>query len=250
MAVLAPTGLTLLCLDSTQRCSALSNGDGTESKIGHSACRVPTTGEHGGVTDLQDWDRRTAGLLEDAYVAAGAGPGGSGSTDPSEGAWRAKRQHLAIPMDVDGTWLDAGCANGHLLVTLPIWAVERGVSIEPYGLELLPRVAELARSLHPHLTGRIWVGSVMSWTPPTRFRYVTVTDDVVPPDRLGELVDRLLGEFLAPEGRLIISSYTPTNARHRPLFEDLASSGYPPDGIIQIDRPGRPPLLTAWLDPR
>jgi hypothetical protein len=200
------------------------------------------------VSDWAEWDRRTAARLEDAYVAAGAGPGGSGSTDVSEGAWRAKRQHLAVPMDRDGTWLDVGCANGNLLVTLPVWAAERGVAIEPHGLELLPRVAELARSLHPELAGRIWTGSVMSWTPPTRYRYVTVPDDVVPPDQLGALLDRLLRDFVQPRGRLVVSSYTDRHQAPRPLFDDLAASGHRPDGIIRIDRPGRAPLLTAWVD--
>jgi hypothetical protein len=200
------------------------------------------------MSDLLEWDRRTAALLEDAYVAAGAGPGGSGSRDPSEGAWRAKRQHLAVPMDEDGTWLDIGCANGHLLITLPTWAAERGVTVEPHGLELLPRVAELARSLHPRLAGSIWTGSVMSWAPPARFRYVTAPDDVVPPDRLGDLVARLRTDFVASGGRVIISSYTDTGKRPRPLFDDLTRAGHPPDGVIHIDRPGRSPLMTGWFD--
>jgi hypothetical protein len=34
----------------------------------------------------------------------------------------------------------------------------------------------------------------------------------------------------------------------RPLFDDLATAGHPPDGVIRIDRPHRHPLLTAWLD--
>src|SRR5258705_12745560 len=91
------------------------------------------------VSELEAWDRRTSDLIEEAYLLAGAGPGGSGSTDLSEGAWRMKRQHLAVPMDADGDWLDVGCANGHLLATLPSWAAERGLAIEPHGLELLPR---------------------------------------------------------------------------------------------------------------
>lgn len=201
------------------------------------------------MSDFLDWDRRTAGLLEEAYLAAGAGPGGSGSTDVSEGTWRAKRQHLAIPMDQDGTWLDVGCANGHLLATLPGWASERGIMIKPYGLELLPRVAKLAQSLHPHLADSIWTGSVMSWTPHMRFRYVTVLDDVVPPDRLGDLVARLLNDFVAHGGRLIVSAYgAPPEGNSRDLFQDLTAAGHPPDGTIHIDRPGRNPLRTAWLN--
>ncbi len=195
-----------------------------------------------------DWDRRTAVLLEDAYVAAGAGPGGSGSSDLSDGQWRAKRQHLAVPMDADGTWLDVGCANGHLLVTLPRWVSERGITIAPHGLEVLPRVADLARALHPDLAGAIWTGSVMSWAPPTRFRYVTALDDAVPDDRLGALVDRLLEEFVAPGGRLILSSYTDSGGSPRRLFDELTAVGHPPHGVIRIDRPHRHPLLTAWID--
>ena len=197
---------------------------------------------------FEEWDRRTAALLEDAYVAAGEGPRGSGSTEASEGAWRAKRQHLAGPMDLDGTWLDVGCANGHLLATLPCWAAERGITIEPHGLEVLPRVAELARVLHPHLASVIWTGSVMSWTPPRRFDYVTALDEAVPPDRLGVLVDRLLEGLVAPGGRLILSSYTNRDQPPRPLVEDLAAHGHVPDGVIRIDRPHRAPLLSVWFD--
>ena len=148
-------------------------------------------------------DPRTRSLrdqLERAYLAAGAGPGGSGSSETSEGAWRAKRQHLCVPMDGDGTWLDVGCANGHLLATLPAWCAERGISIEPYGLELLPALAELARSLEPGLADRIWTGSVMTWTPSRRFTYVTALDDQVPPGRLADLVARLLGSSWSQAG--------------------------------------------------
>jgi hypothetical protein len=200
------------------------------------------------VSDLEAWDQRTAERLERAYLAAGAGPGGSGSTETSEGAWRAKRQHLCAPMDGDGAWLDVGCANGHLLATLPAWCAERSVRIEPSGLELIPALAEVARSLHPGLADRIWTGSVMTWTPPRRFTYVTALDDQVPAGRLGDLVARLLGEFVEPGGRLIVSSYTERDGVPRALFDDLRDAGYPPNGMIRIDRPRRHPLLSAWID--
>jgi hypothetical protein len=151
-------------------------------------------------------------------------------------------------MDTDGSWLDVGCANAHLLVTLPAWAAERGVIIEPGGLELIPRVAELARSLHPDLADRIWTGSVMTWIPPYKFRYVTTPDDVVPPRRLEALIERLRAEFVEPGGRIIVSSYTNRGERPRSLFSDLSDCGHAPSGVIHIDRPNRNPLLTAWID--
>ena len=200
------------------------------------------------VSEFDRWDERTAELLEDTYLASGAGPRGSGSADDSEGDWRAKRQHLSIPMDTDGSWLDVGCANGHLLVTLPRWAAERGVRIEPSGLELIPRVADLARRLNPELAHRIWTGSVMTWAPPMTYRYVTVPDDVVPRHHLGTLVDRLQDAFVEPGGRIVISAYTGPGDRPRSLFDDLTDCGHPPSGTIHIDRPNRNPLLTAWID--
>jgi len=195
-----------------------------------------------------EWDQRTADLLEAAYVAAGAGPGGSGSGDLTEGGWRAKRQHLAVPFDRDGDWLDVGCANGHLMATLPGWVAERGPEIEPFGLELLPTVAELARTTFPHLADRIWAGSAMSWTPPRRFDFVTVLEDCVPPVELKAMVKRMFDEFVSPGGRLIVSSYANRDVAPRPLFDELAAHGFAPDGRIHIDRPGRFSLVTAWID--
>ena len=200
------------------------------------------------VTDLDAWDAQTRELLETAYIAAGDGPQGSGSGHASLGDWRAKRQHLATPIDRDGTWLDVGCANGLLMATLPAWCAERNVSIEPFGLELIAKVADLARSLHPHLADRIWTGSAMQWSPPQQFTYVTAIEDQVPPGRLGDLVNRLLEVFVAPGGRLILSAYTNPTDKPRDLFADLTTSGHEPDGKIFIERPGRGPLITAWLD--
>jgi hypothetical protein len=88
----------------------------------------------------------------------------------------------------------------------------------------------------------------MQWSPPRRFTYVTAIEDQVPPDRLGDLVDRLLDMFVAPNGRLIISAYTNPGDNPRDLFADLASCGHKPDRTIYIERPGRGPLITAWLD--
>ncbi len=170
------------------------------------------------MNDFDAWDARTRDLLEQAYVEAGDGPRGSGSGQASLGDWRAKRQQLAVPMDRDGTWLDVGCANGFLMATLPSWCAERDVTIEPYGPELLPKVADLARALHPTLAERIWTGSVMQWSPPQLFTYVTTLEDQVPPDRLGDLVGRLLDTFVEAGGRLIVSAYTNADNVPRDLF--------------------------------
>ena len=76
----------------------------------------------------------------------------------------------------------------------------------------------------------IWTGSVMRWSPPRRFTYVTALEDQVPPRRLGDLVDRLLGTFVEAGGRPIISGYTSPDDVPRDLFGDLAAAGHEPNG--------------------
>jgi hypothetical protein len=83
---------------------------------------------------------------------------------------------------------------------------------------------------------------------PARRTRLTALDDLVPPGSLAAMVGRLLAELVAPGGRLILSSYTAPTARPRALFDELRAAGHPPNGIIHIDRPGRHPLRTAWLD--
>ena len=90
--------------------------------------------------------------------------------------------------------------------------------------------------------------SCVGCCPPRRFEFVTVLDDCVPSDRRGDLFDRLLTQFVAPAGRLIISSYANREDPPRALFDELTEVGHPPAGRISIDRPGRFPLVTAWLD--
>ncbi len=84
--------------------------------------------------------------------------------------------------------------------------------------------------------------------PPRRFTYVTALEDQVPPGRLGELVARLLDSFVEAGGRLIISAYANEGEPPRELFDELVACGHEPSGRICIERPGRGPLITAWLD--
>ena len=198
-------------------------------------------------SELQQWFASLQDRLEPSYLSAEQPWQQSGFSGPAE-RWDACRRPIADCVTAPGAFLDIGCANGHLLATLPRWARERDVEIEPHGLELLPRLAERARRLHPSLADRIWTGAAMTWDPPRRFRYVTALEAFAPPDRLGELVARLLDRYVAPGGRLILSSYTDTEASPRPLADDLRALGYRPDGVIHIERPGRHPLQTIWLD--
>src|SRR6185436_16393758 len=102
------------------------------------------------------------------------------------------------------TVLDVGCANGYLMESLERWGRQRGTAISVFGLDISPRLVALARRRLPHWADRIAIGNVMTWSPPRRFDVVHTGLDYVPPARRRELVERILGTFLSPRGRLVL----------------------------------------------
>ena len=126
-------------------------------------------------------------------------------------------------MRTDGDFLDIGCANGHFMETAATWKAHDGVAIEPYGLDLSPRLAELARTRLPRWAGRIWDGNVMTWNPPQRFDYVRTELGYVPDRRRADLIHRLLDDYLSPGGIAILCSYGSAR-RPEPVVYDIATA--------------------------
>jgi hypothetical protein len=219
--------------------------------------------------DEKNYYEETLRLLEESYVAAderGDVPGGSGSGSGLS-KWEPKRRLIADAFDHDGTWLDAGCANGLLMETLKSWTAAKGVRVEPYGLELSDRIAQRARLRLPHWADRIWTGNVMTWEPPICFDYVTVLADFVPPARFGAMIERVLRLFLNSCGKLVVSCYYGGNppwfdrSGREPLWpgatpvvpaaELLRWAGYSPVGETETRKEdGSLWVSVAWLDRR
>ena len=77
--------------------------------------------------------------LRNGTARGGSGFGGMAA------AWRAYRGHLCQAIDRDGSFLDVGCANGHLLESMVAWCAEQGVRLEPYGVDLSAGLVAEAR---------------------------------------------------------------------------------------------------------
>ncbi|KAM3090878.1 class I SAM-dependent methyltransferase [Phormidesmis sp. 146-12] len=157
------------------------------------------------LVDLQDWFAKVKKTLETAYAVAPTAWQQSGKSGTFEDWIRLRIVNIA-PVKRSGTYLDIGCANGYLLECLVAWAKLKGVEITPHGLDYSAKLVDLARQ-RLQSSGNIYMGNAWNWTPPQCFDYVRTELDYVPRNYRKPFVERLLAEFVAQSGRLIISQY-------------------------------------------
>src|SRR5436190_8434793 len=158
-----------------------------------------------GEIDEAEYHRRIAAVITSAYLASD-NPRGQSGYSGDEARWTHARGLIADAINRDGTFLDVGCANGYLMESMQRWCAAKGVAIEPYGLDIAPELADLARQRLPQWSERIFVGNALDWRPPMRFDFVR-TCMYVPRRRRADLIRHLLDEVVAPRGRLIIGVY-------------------------------------------
>ncbi|HEX9889397.1 MAG TPA: class I SAM-dependent methyltransferase [Nitriliruptorales bacterium] len=206
-----------------------------------------------GEFDEPRWHELVEEVLVDAYLASDDPRAQSGKFD-DEAEWRWSRELTldALPPSAAGRrvhLLDVGCANGYLMESLARWGAERGVVVEPYGLDISPRLVALAQRRLPAWRDRIWADNALAWDPPRRFDVVNLGLDAAPPGRERELIDRAMG-WLAPGGRLTLRPDRVTEGGTTAV-EQLRALGLEPDGILHApSRDGTALRQTAYLDHR
>lgn len=201
----------------------------------------------------RDGDRTTINL----YLRASTPQGGSGY-DGSDEEWRAARACLAVALDGlaadlgratnSVSFLDVGCANGHLPASFVIWGAERGVTVDPYGIDIAPELVDRARQLHPHWADHFWTGNMLTWQHPNgmTFDLVHVLLDGVPSDKFAEAISNC-ARLVTPGGRLLVSSYDmrPELAAETVMTElGLEVDGHTPPRSLQSGLPGQPSVWT------
>lgn len=205
-----------------------------------------------GELDEPRWFQATEEIVGDAYLAS-ADPRGQSGKSGDEVDWRWSRELIldALP---EGTRtahvLDVGCANGYLMESLERWAKERGLHVEPYGLDISPRLAELARRRLPAWADRIEVGNVLEHTPKRRYQLVATALDYVPPARRRESIERIFRDYLVPGGRVVLR---PERLRKREpdLAEQASALGLSVGGVLTREHPSTGELRrSVWLAPR
>ena len=152
-------------------------------------------------------NRRT---LEPAYLRGTTPQQGSGFGG-DEREWEQARRHLTEVISGGGTFLDVGCANGLLMESVAAWCAERGLAVEPYGVDISPALAELARRRLPR--GTAASGPATPGRRGMRFDYVHILLDCVPRARRADLVRHHLAQ---PSGRARAACWSATTPPTRP----------------------------------
>jgi hypothetical protein len=210
------------------------------------AAALGTARERGEIGD-DAWFDGMRVIFEGAYLDEES-PRGQSGFGGDEARWEAGRRPVAEAIDRDGTFLDIGCANGHLLECVVRWSSHR---IEPYGLDFAPAVAQLARERLPQWAGRIFTGNALAWEPTRRFHFVRTELVYVPQERRRTYVQRLLDLFLEPSGRLIVCGYgSPRSGLAAdPVGDELRALGFQPEEESDAEAPegGGPIVRIACL---
>ena len=193
-----------------------------------------------GELDDAGWHEAMGALVVPAYLAAETAEGGSGSSRDVAG-WERARSLVADAVEPGQAFLDIGCANGHLMESMAGWA-----SVEPFGLEISPELAELARRRLPQWAGRIWVGNALDWEAPRAFDVARTTLDYVPAPRRRQLLEHLLSFA----DRVVVGVFN-EELDLRTQEEEVADWGYAIAGRSERRHPHpRLAYKAFWVDAR
>jgi hypothetical protein len=192
-----------------------------------------------------EWQRRVGRALARAYLLDDD-PRWQSGFDGSSDLWRQARELILEAIPRDGTFLDVGCATGHLIECLTSWARERNLHLSAFGLEVDPDLASAARGRLPAWADRIFTGRASDWDPPMRFTYVRTGLEYVPIGRESSLIARLLRDVVEPGGRLIVGPVAEGDLKG--VLSAFGDAGFSDTGVrASKDRNGKTRHV-VWAD--
>lgn len=197
-----------------------------------------------GAIDEAEWYRRVAAEITPRYLAATT-PWAQSGRSGDAGSFEHARS-LLVDAILPGTFLDIGCASGYLMERMVAWCADAGIACEPYGLDISPELAGLARDRLPHWRDRIFTGNAMDWQPPGRFDVVRTGLEYVPGRRQRDFVTRLLDDVVAK--RLVIGVFNEEREDHT-CERVLESWGFAIAGRTEREhRDERLAYRAVWID--
>jgi SAM-dependent methyltransferase len=151
----------------------------------------------------------------------------------NERRYRYTQEMILKAIDKPGSFIDVGCANGHLMEKLDQWLQAQGLNLEFYGLDISEGLIELAKRRLPQWQERFFVGNALYWNPNWRFDYVCVRElGYVPRTHRREFFFHLFNDYVVKGGRLILGPQTEfrDNAGMR---KEIAAWGIEASGTVE-----------------
>jgi YD repeat-containing protein len=202
-----------------------------------------------GQIDDTAWHEAMAALVKPAYLAA-ENPYAQAGHSGDAASWEASRGFIAQALHRSGTFLDVGCANGILMESVHRWGTNKGLQIEPYGMDIVPEFVERARRRLPQWADRIYLGNIRTWRPvQDRFDFVLIRPEYAPSKREADMVRNILDHVLAPDGRLIV--FVGAEEKEARLVESsIVSAGFSVAGRVEVphSKDARVVRRLFWLD--
>jgi SAM-dependent methyltransferase len=178
---------------------------------------------------------RTPSDFDRAYLATDDERAQSGFNGSAE-RWEAARRGIVEGIDLPGTFLDVGCANGLLMESVAAWSPH---AVEVYGIDFAPGLVELARARCG--VERVWLADAVGWDPPFRFDFAHVRLEYFEP-AMTRFARRTIvssdGSFRRPES----PKAEPVAQRIRVLGLEPAGDWYGRDDEHLVE------LAVAWVD--
>jgi len=160
----------------------------------------------------------------------------------------------------NGSFLDVGCANGHLMEMLYKWGAGIGFELQMYGVKISEGLLELAKKRLPQWHDRFFLGNSFFWKPEHKFDYIHIGGlGQVPEDDRRLFFEHLMENYLVDGGRMILGPYwrekddssTKRYLDGRDITEKLIPEfGLSPTGYIEKTHYNNPNRIrkAMWFD--
>lgn len=184
----------------------------------------------GRITEEQ-WYAENTRIFTETYLS-GENPRAQSGHGGDAAHYANKNSLILAAIDHGGSFLDVGCANGHLIESIDTWAVALGFQSEMHGLDISEVLIDLARSRLPEWRERFYLGNALTWVPPRLFDYVLMRElGYVPPNRERELFEHVL-TLVSPGGRFIFGRHT-AEIPDREIDTSFRRWGHSPTGYLE-----------------
>jgi SAM-dependent methyltransferase len=188
------------------------------------------------------WFEAARAAITEYYLADPSNPYRQSGRSSGAERWQETRRCIVQAVHRDGDFLDVGCANGLLLESLIGWAVERGFTLRPHGIDFVPELIELSRERLARHGGTFEVANAFYWVPSRRFDFVRTNLDYIQRADWPAFIARQYSA-VADGGRLILCQYRNAEDERVDVGALLTELGYEVRG--QAEASG---ISAAWCE--